>query len=78
MRAIHWFRNDLRLADNPALNAASENDVLPIFIHDTDDAEDLGEASKVWLHHSLEKLNHSLGGKLHFIKGNTKRPYCFT
>ena len=36
--AIMWFRNDLRLADNPALRAATqwarENDgvVLPLFI----------------------------------------------
>ena len=70
MRAIHWFRNDLRLGDNPALNAASEEDVLPIFILDTDQTENLGEASKVWLHHSLDKLNQSLGGKLHFIQGD--------
>ena len=70
MRAIHWFRNDLRLGDNPALNAASEEDVLPIFILDTDQTENLGKASKVWLHHSLDKLNQSLGGKLHFIQGD--------
>ena len=71
MRVIHWFRNDLRVADNPALYAASEKDVLPVFILDTHDAKNLGEASKVWLHHSLEKLNQSLGGKLYFIQGNT-------
>ena len=43
MRAIHWFRNDLRVADNPALYAASEKDVLPVFILDTHDAKNLGE-----------------------------------
>ena len=32
---IHWFRQDLRLADNPALTAAAKNgNVLPIYILD--------------------------------------------
>ncbi|HVN38821.1 MAG TPA: deoxyribodipyrimidine photo-lyase [Myxococcota bacterium] len=35
MRAIHWFRNDLRLADNPAFSEACAADVLaPIFVFD--------------------------------------------
>lgn len=36
--AIHWFRRDLRLNDNIALNAAlnSGTEVLPIFIFDTE------------------------------------------
>ena len=34
--AIHWFRQDLRLSDNPALVKASKHDkVLPIYIYDT-------------------------------------------
>ena len=70
-KSIHWFRNDLRLADNPALSAASGNDVLPIFILDPIDSEGMGAASKLWLHHSLKKLNESLDGKLHFIHGDT-------
>lgn len=34
--AIVWFRNDLRLADNPALNAACQNAdaIVPVFVHD--------------------------------------------
>nr|HRC76829.1 deoxyribodipyrimidine photo-lyase [Kouleothrix sp.] len=35
--AIHWFRRDLRLRDNPALHAAAEasaGQVLPLFILD--------------------------------------------
>ncbi len=71
MKSIHWFRNDLRLADNPALSAASGNDVLPIFILDPRDSKDMGQASKLWLHHSLDKLNDSLDGKLQFIQGDT-------
>ncbi|HEX5067258.1 MAG TPA: deoxyribodipyrimidine photo-lyase [Myxococcota bacterium] len=35
MRAIHWFRNDLRLADNTALAEACRADVLaPVFVFD--------------------------------------------
>ena len=71
MRSLHWFRNDLRLTDNPALIAASENDVLPFYILDTEDLKDMGQASKLWLHHSLNQLNESLEGKLHFIQGDS-------
>ena len=56
MRSLHWFRNDLRLADNPALLAASENDVLPIYILDSEDLKEMGQASKLWLHHSLRAI----------------------
>jgi deoxyribodipyrimidine photo-lyase len=35
MRAVHWFRNDLRLHDNTALHAASRADELvPLFVLD--------------------------------------------
>jgi deoxyribodipyrimidine photo-lyase len=35
MRALMWFRRDLRLADNPALAAAAdEGSVLPVYIRD--------------------------------------------
>ena len=65
--AIHWFRQDLRLSDNPALTAASKHqNVLPIYIYDDDlSVEDqMGEASLWWLDHSLKSLNTSLDGKL--------------
>ena len=33
MSTIVWFREDLRLADNPALSAAAERGpILPVFI----------------------------------------------
>jgi deoxyribodipyrimidine photo-lyase len=59
-----WFRNDLRLADNAALQAAvaSGCKVLPVFVLD-DAAEQRwarGGASRWWLHHSLEALAASL------------------
>jgi len=36
LRAVHWFRNDLRLRDNAALSAAAEqaNELLPVFVLD--------------------------------------------
>ncbi|MBY0264498.1 MAG: deoxyribodipyrimidine photo-lyase, partial [Holosporales bacterium] len=46
---IHWFRQDLRLEDNPALfKAAALGTVLPLYILDYDSAgEDaMGAASR--------------------------------
>ena len=36
MRAIYWFRNDLRLNDNPSLNLAlkKSDEILFVYIHD--------------------------------------------
>ncbi len=57
--SILWFRRDLRLNDNQALNAALEdgNDILPVYVIDELDA---GGASRWWLHHSLASLRTSL------------------
>ena len=70
---IAWFRQDLRLADNPALTAAYESgsSVLPIYILDDDSAGEwrAGGASRWWLHMSLESLNRSLDGKLRLFRG---------
>lgn len=71
--SILWFRQDLRLTDNPALVAAAQSDtVLPIYIVDTKNSGDyaLGEASQCWLHHSLTSLNESLGKKLSVYRGD--------
>lgn len=63
-RAIVWFRQDLRLADNPALHAACEScdEIIPLYIDDTEEGPStaLGSASRVWLHHSLESLTKAL------------------
>ncbi len=76
MTHILWFRQDLRLHDNPALIAAAKSgaNILPIFILDDDNAGTWkkGGASRWWLHHSLDALNQSLGGKLRFFKGDAK------
>jgi deoxyribodipyrimidine photo-lyase len=55
---IVWFRNDLRLTDNPALNAAAANgDIIPIFIYDVDAMDrDYGSAQKWWLYNALSAL----------------------
>ena len=73
--AIHWFRQDLRITDNPSLEAATEFEaVLPIFILDDENSKgyELGSASKWWLHQSLLSLNQSLDGKLSIYKNNPK------
>lgn len=69
-RVIHWFRQDLRLSDNPALVAAAQQgDVIPVYILD-DNTHTMGAASRCWLHHSLQCLNESLQGHLIFTKGD--------
>tara|TARA_Y100001970_G_scaffold218034_2_gene267268 strand:- start:31267 stop:32691 length:1425 start_codon:yes stop_codon:yes gene_type:complete len=71
---IHWFNQDLRLLDNPALfEAAKNNNVLPVYILDNvnkDASNFIGQASMVWLHHSLKSLNENIDGKLSFFKGD--------
>ena len=71
--AIHWFRQDLRLSDNPALDSAAQYETLiPIYILDEVNSGEfkMGAASKWWLHQSLTKLNESLDGKLLVYQGN--------
>ncbi len=59
--AIMWFRQDLRLKDNPALRAAAHGGtpLLCIFILD-EEVMRLGGASRWWLHHSLAALGAAL------------------
>ena len=70
---IVWFRQDLRLEDNPALSKAAENNarILPIYILDDENAGSwgMGEAARWGLHKSLESLNGSLDENLHFFIG---------
>ena len=62
--SIFWFRNDLRLSDNPALTAAVQSGgaVIPVYVLDDDSAGDWkrGGASRWWLHHSLASLDTTL------------------
>ncbi len=63
--ALVWFRQDLRITDNPAIFEACANhdQIIPIYILD-DKNSFLGEAQAWWLHHSLISLNNSLQKKL--------------
>ncbi|MDP2285574.1 MAG: deoxyribodipyrimidine photo-lyase [Pseudohongiella sp.] len=68
-----WFRQDLRLGDNPALvEAAQAGSVIPVYILDDVNAAEwaMGGASRWWLHHSLTALNQSLQGRLLLLKGD--------
>lgn len=61
--AIVWFRQDLRLNDNPAFSAAAAGaaPVIALYILDTATRDGtMGGASRWWLHHSLEKLGAAL------------------
>lgn len=62
--AIVWFRYDLRIADNPALEAALRHGgtVVPLFVWAPEEESPWapGAASRWWLHHSLERLSRSL------------------
>jgi len=63
MTTVVWFRQDLRVGDNPALAAAAKRGpVVPLFVLDEDGRRPLGAASRWWLHHSLAALGDSLGG----------------
>ena len=60
---ILWFRQDLRLADHPALTAAlaTGRPVVPLYIYDeTPEVRPLGGAANWWLHHSLTHLAEAL------------------
>jgi len=73
--AIVWFRQDLRLHDNPALHAAAAaGPVLPVYILDDDNAGEwkMGGASRWWLHHSLSRLNEALHGQLLVLRGDCR------
>ena len=71
---IVWLRKDLRLKDNPALRAAAAaGPIVPLYIHEEHGpARALGDASRWWLHGSLEALASDLeksGGRLILRRG---------
>lgn len=65
--SIVWFRDDLRLADNPALRAAIDRGepVIGVYILDEESPgiRPLGGAALWWLHHSLASLGERLREK---------------
>lgn len=75
--SIVWFREDLRLADNPAVAAAAAagGPVIFLFIRETGVGRPLGGAAAWWLDKSLRSLGASLvkaGGQLTLRSGNPK------
>ena len=62
--AIVWFRQDLRLQDNPALLEATRTAerILPVYVLDDESPNPwaLGGASRWWLHGSLTSLGKDL------------------
>jgi deoxyribodipyrimidine photo-lyase len=67
--AIYWFRNDLRLRDNPAFSQACKNveTILPIYIHQEHLAQEtqwsfprMTKNRQVFLQESLQDLRESL------------------
>ena len=69
--ALVWLRDDLRLADNPALVAgcrdAAERKAPLVVVYALDQISEgirpLGGAARWWLHHSLAALSQSLADK---------------
>ena len=62
--SIVWLRDDLRLADNPALRAAVERGEPIVVLYLLDEVSrgirPIGSASRWWLHHSLTALGRSI------------------
>ncbi|WP_349884484.1 deoxyribodipyrimidine photo-lyase [Microbacterium sp. WHRI 7836] len=78
--SLVWFRDDLRLADNPALRAAIDRGepVLALYVLDEESpgVRPLGGAARWWLHHSLASLGERLrerGGDLVLRRGAAER-----
>jgi deoxyribodipyrimidine photo-lyase len=76
--AIVWFRQDLRLQDNPALAAAVRRGapVIPVYVWDPEGEGrwPMGAASRWWLHHALVALDASLrekGSRLVVARGDS-------
>lgn len=76
--AVVWFRRDLRLADNPALERALRDHarVVPLYIHAPHEEApwEPGAASRWWLHHSLAVLAADLarrGARLEIRAGDS-------
>ena len=57
---VHWFRQDLRIDDNPSLEALAKkvDKIIPIYIFDPN--QRIGSVSKWWLEQSLKSLGDSI------------------
>lgn len=76
--ALFWFRQDLRLTDNPGLAALEGRPCLFLYILDDEAAGAWahGGAQRWWLHHSLAALDADLqarGARLYLARGKAMR-----
>lgn len=78
--SLVWFRDDLRIADNPALRAAVDRGepIVALYVLDEESPgiRPLGGAARWWLHHSLASLGERLrerGGNLILRRGPAER-----
>jgi deoxyribodipyrimidine photo-lyase len=76
--SLHWFRSDLRLADNPALHAAAlRPGCASVFVDETNAGlRPRGGASRWWLHHALAALAGEIaarGGRLILLRGDSRQ-----
>ena len=76
MKSIYWFRNDLRLEDNAALNSALNNSDHILFVHIDDDMNDAecewqfprrGQHRKIFMYQGLEELQLNLKSYGHYL-----------
>ncbi len=75
---IIWFKNDLRLLDNPTVNYATKTNkpIIPLYVLDETTDWHLGASSKLWLHHSLISLNkdlNNIGSQLIIRQGSSDK-----
>lgn len=77
---VVWFRDDLRVADNPALRTAADSGrpVLCLYVWDeeSEGVRPPGGAARWWLHHSLSALAEELdrlGAHLTVRRGPAER-----
>src|SRR5579863_9606643 len=78
--AIAWLRDDLRLADNPALSAAAASALPILCLYVLDETSEgprpLGGAARWFLHGALAALSDALasrGGELAIFQGSAEK-----
>ena len=72
-RGIFWFRHDLRLSDNPALERACKSHDALLLVYVDDAASKPYTATRAWLRKSLDVLSTDVqraGGTLHVLAGD--------
>ncbi len=72
---IFWIREDFRIDNNPALSFATQNhdNVIALYIYNSNDFDNKREAQKWWIFKSLEALKKELSSykiNLEIVKGD--------